>query len=122
MNILKKTVPSIISGVFFGLVIYFVEPPKSLSEINFFTGLLFFTPLLLLLMFTFNLFLKMYLKSFLISLGLILLLVLKGAQTLNVINGIFVVALTLAIVKIIKKPIDHKFQNRIPKLSKLQKQ
>lgn len=124
MSFLLKFMPAIL---FWGAFIFFVlmiPYPQTLTEANALQISLFFIPLFLALMFSFNIFLKNALISFSISLGLIFLLVLKALNSLNIVTGILIIisiGLFLSYFKKIKKRNLTKLP-KIPKLSKLRKQ
>ncbi len=69
-------------------MIFYVPYPKSLTQANLFQILIFFIPLFLSLSFTFDLILNLSLVSYILSLGLILLLILKSLDALNLVTAV----------------------------------
>ncbi len=92
----RKIILSIISWLIFLGVVFSVEYPESLSNASVYQLAAFFTPLLSAIFFTINLFLKSLYKSFVLSFGLVLLLILKALDALNLVTfGIALVAIYL---------------------------
>lgn len=118
---LKKLSPIFISGAIFGLVIWQIEPPQSLTKASFLQMVLFFVPLFLSLIFTFDLIFRFYLKSFIISLSIVIILILKTLDTLNLVTLALTFVATFLITKSLKQP-KKSYLSKIPKLSHLQKQ
>lgn len=119
---IKKTIP-IISAVAFGCIVYFIEPPKSFTDISLFQALLFFGSLSLLLNSLFYLFIPSLTRCLSLSLGVMVLLILRLLDSLNILSGLLVVITTLLIVKYLKK--NHQPNHHLArtfKLSRLQKQ
>lgn len=102
MNFLKKLV-LLLSIITFGLVLWQVKPPQSFTSATFTQILLLFIPLILLLTFLFHLYFHFYLKSLLTSLGIVLLLMLKGLDVLNSISFILGLLGLIALLKLSKR-------------------
>ena len=110
---------------FWGIFIYVVlniSYPKSLTEATLFQLLSFFIPLFLALIFTANILLNIVF-SIIISLGLILLLILKGFDLLNIVTGIITLVIVGLLLSYFKKTADGfsikkglSFKSPIPKL------
>lgn len=105
---LVKIFPPLLFLAIFAYVIFNVSYPNSLSEATFFQLTAFFVPLLFTLVFTINLFLNFFLHSIPISLGLIILLVLKGLGTLNIVTAILTILAIWLIVGNFKKVKQEK--------------
>lgn len=82
-----KLLPKLLLALFlwgvFTYVIFYMDYPKSLTSATLLQLLFFFIPLSLALITTTNLFINFLLSSASISLGIILLLILKGLDSLN---------------------------------------
>lgn len=128
MHQLKYLLPICFSSLFLGLVIWLVEPPKSITTASLTQLALFLIPLLILLTLIFNLYFKFIFKSLILSFALTLLVILKALDSLNIIAMIITIIATLLLLKSIKKAPTHKglrslnTQNKIPKLQTLKKQ
>lgn len=103
MAALKKILPIFGCGIIFGLVMWNLEPPKSLTQATFWQIVLFFIPLFLLLTFLVNIFLGQLIKSLIISFGVILLLILKSLDMLNFISLLSTLLATFLIALSFKK-------------------
>lgn len=133
MFTLQKVLPIFFFGLVFGLIVWQVSPPQNLAD-NPFILLIFLFPLVLFFIFLFNLFFQSYLKSIVLSLGVIILLILQAINFLNIFSLITVLALTIIIFKILigypqkksgfvrKRGFKTSPQVKIPKLSHLEKQ
>lgn len=121
MKFLKKLLPALIFGLILGLVIHLIEPPKSLSQASLLQLGLFFIPLILLLTFLLNLYFRLWLKSLVAGMGIAILFLLQGGDNLNLLTGGLVFAITILVLKFIKKK-NHFYQPKISKLSRLYKQ
>lgn len=119
---IKKLIPLFFFGAIFGFVVWQIKPPQSLPSISLTQLILFFIPLLLFLTFCLNLFFKFLLRSFAVALGLILFLVLKSLNILNLATVSVIFLVIVILVRIFKKPGKTFYQVKIPKLSKLSKQ
>lgn len=118
MKLTQKILPAILLGVVFFCVVYFVTPPKSWADSSIWQILIFFLPLLFFLTFLLDLFLKTLPKSFAISLGVMLLLVLKAADLLNPISLIITAVAAVLLSLLFKRSLTR--EPKIPKLIKLQ--
>jgi len=119
MPLLKKLVLPLLCLIILGLMIFKTTPPESLTSASP-LQLLIFLPIFLFLFSFGNIFLKNYFKSLGLSLGLLILVILKG---LGIINLASLIILSLGLIILIKslkykKPAD---KNHIPKLSNLNK-
>ena len=117
MVIFKKNLPLVFLGIILILVVWQVEPPKSLTSASLIQIIVFFLPFWLFLTFLINLFLKFLLRSLIISLGLTILL---SLEALNFITIPIVILATVLTTLAFKKPKNLKSVN-IPSL-KLRKQ
>lgn len=116
----KKILPIIFFGSFLGLVVWFIQPPVSLTEASFFQAFLLFAPLFLLLTFIFNLFFNFFIRSLILSLGIILLLIFKSLDLLNFISSLLTISAVILLIISFKKPRMFQ-QSKIQNL-KLKKQ
>lgn len=116
----KKILPIIFFGCLLGLVVWQIMPPVSLTEVSFFQLFLFFIPLFLLLIFIFNLFFNFFLRSLIVSLGIILLLIFKSLDLLNFVSSLLTISATILLVISFRKPKMFQ-QSKIQSL-KLKKQ
>lgn len=117
-----RIAPLIIFCTAFALVIYLVEPPKSITEAEVLQLILFFIPLFLLTSFALNLFLKFLLRSLVVSLGFMILLILKALDSLNLITFSLTVLATVLLASAFKKKNSYNYQGKFLKAAKLQKQ
>lgn len=99
-------------------VILQIPYPDSLSQARLTQLLLFFIPLYLALVFTLNILLKNILLSCSISLGLILLLVIKALDSLNLVTGILVTIATYLLAGYFRKT-NRKHLTKLSKIPKL---
>lgn len=120
MIYLKKTLPVFISGIIFGVIVYFTTPPQTLTSATFMQLLLFFIPLFLFLMFLLNIIFQFFIRSFIISLGIILLLIFQSLGMLNILTGLLIMIASLFITISFKKSSNTQ-QSKIQSL-KLKKQ
>lgn len=104
MRYLKNILFSILSLFIFLYVIFFIEAPSSWQTSTIPQILLFFLPLTAFLAFTINIFLNYLPRSFGISFGLILLLVLKAVDLLNIYTIPPIVIFATILFILIKKP------------------
>ncbi|MFH1427380.1 MAG: hypothetical protein ABIG60_02525, partial [Patescibacteria group bacterium] len=115
-----KITPALIFWGIFGFVVLQVPYPESLTQANALQILPFFTSLFLAAAFTVNIFLKHFLPSSSIGLGIIFLLILKALDTLNIVTG----ALTLIAIYLLFsyfKKIKRKSLTKLPKITRLTK-
>ena len=111
MSYLLKIFPILIFWSAFIYIILYVDYPKSLPSADSFQLLAFFIPLFLALTFTINLLLKFVPSSIFISLGLVLLLILKGLDSLNIVTSLITliaVVLILSYLKTVKAKLPAK--------------
>ncbi len=118
----RKFIPVLVFGLILSLVIYFVEAPKQFSQLSFFKGLLFFTPLFLFLISINNIIFRSLARSVVVTVGIIMGLVLQGVGKLNPLSGILLIITITFIVRFLKRKEAIKYPTKIPKLLKLQKQ
>jgi hypothetical protein len=100
MNFLKRLVPILFYLLLWGIVIYFIEPPRSWPEASSFQILAFFIPLTLALTFICDLFFNYFPHSFMASLGLLMMLVMYAINQLTFISAGIVILLTTLLIKI----------------------
>lgn len=103
MFYIKSILPVFIFGVLFGVIVYSTQPPQTLTSGTFIQILLFFVPLFLFLMFLLNIFLQFLIRSFVISLGIILLLIFKSLDMLNLVTIVLTILATIFITISFKK-------------------
>ena len=104
MKIIKKILPILILISVLFYVIYFTEPPSSWQEASLFQILIFFIPLLLLFTFLANPIFSYLPKSFSFGLGLMMLVVLKSTDQLNIVTAAITIIATLLLIRIFNKP------------------
>ncbi len=130
MSFLLKIIPAVLFWIVFIYTLQSVPYPETFTQANFTQVCLFFIPLLLALILTFNIFINFFI-SFPISLGLVFLLILKALNSLNIVTGILIaisIGLFLSYFRKNKKnnlnPIksDLTKLQKIPKLTQLRKQ
>ncbi|MBI2196208.1 hypothetical protein HYU45_01205 [Candidatus Daviesbacteria bacterium] len=128
-KIILKIFPSLFFWGSFTFVVLQVPYPESLTQANAMQIFPFFLSLYLALVFTLNIFLKNILFSSSVCLGLVLLLILKALNSLNIITGALVIIATGLLASYFRKtkrkglnPIksDLTKLSKIPKLTKLQ--
>lgn len=109
----------------FVAVILYIEPPGSWREANIFQILAFFLPILLAITALVDILVHYLPHSFILSLGIILLLAFFGAGQLNLLTGALVVLITVFCFRIFPKMKLPRFRltrsSKIPKLH-MQKQ
>ncbi len=115
--VLRRFLILLISLTTLGGVIYFVEPPKSWQEAQTWQILIFFIPLLVFFTFVANLIFKYLPRSFIVGLGLIMLLVLKASNYLNILTAGLVLLVVVFLVNLLKPSLTR--QIKIPKLKNL---
>lgn len=86
MRFLRKLLPVLLFGGLFLAIIYLTSAPKSWFEASVTQILSFFLPLLLFLSFLIDLKLNNLVKSFTVALGVMVLLVLKSIDQLNLVT------------------------------------
>jgi hypothetical protein len=101
--LIKKLLPFFIFLGVVAAVIYFVEPPKSWTQASNFQILIFFIPLLLTFTFFINIFLNFLPWSFIVGLGLMMLVVLWAIGTFTYLSLGMVVFLTAICIKLFPK-------------------
>lgn len=121
MPLINRLLPIFLFGAILALVIWQVEPPSSLTKASIIQLILFFVPLLLFLVSAWNLLCQFYLRSFILSLGTMLLITLKALDALTIISFFLTILATILIASSLKKPKNY-YQPKIPKLSPLKKQ
>ena len=117
-KLILKFIPAVIFWGIFAVVVLQVPYPDSLTQANALQIIPFFASLFLTLAFTINIFLKHFLSSSSISLGLIFLLILKALDTLNIVTG----ALTLIAIYLLFsyfRKIKKRSLTKLPKISRL---
>lgn len=115
MRILKLIIPAIFSISLFIFVLINVPAPNSWQEASTFQILAFIIPLLFMLLSVINLFSYNLITSFLISLGVIILIGLKAAHILNYFSTGLVILIFGGLVIHFKGGLTK--EKRIPKLT-----
>lgn len=119
-KLFSKTLPVIFFGTFFTLVLILITPPLSWDQASVFQILIFFLPLLFLFTFFINIFLNFFPRSFIISLGVIVILVLQAINILNILTFILVTSITgFTVWKY--QPSYLTIPTRIPRLSRFRR-
>jgi hypothetical protein len=122
MNLIQKLAPVALSLVTLGLVIYYLDPPKSWLEASIIHWLSFYLPLLLLLTSLLNFYLQFWLKSLILGFGLTILIILFGLSSLNLASGLLTIIAITLIIRSLKKPDRFKQTLRSLPPRKLQRQ
>ncbi len=103
---MSTTLKIILCTIFWGIFIYvlfFVEYPSSLTQANLSQILIFFIPLYFAVTFTLNLIIKNLMICLVISLGAVLILILKALDSLNFVTGGLAIISVLLLVSYFKK-------------------
>lgn len=87
----KLFTPALFFWIMLLFVIFTMEYPKSLTQATFFQLFIFFTPLYMALTLTINLIVKNILRCLIIAFGLIILLILRALDSLNLVTGILTI-------------------------------
>jgi hypothetical protein len=109
MLFLKKLLLFLFCFSVFALVVILVEPPLSWEQASYIQILAFFIPLLLTLTFLINLFLSYMPHSFIISLGIMMLLVFYSIKAFNFVTAPSVLVITISLIKFFPKLRYSKF-------------
>ncbi len=122
---MQKIITRIIPALFFWGIFIFtllqIPYPQNITQAYLFQLILFFIPLFLAILLTLNIFLKKSLVAGSISLGTILLLILKALDSLNLITASLIVisvGLLISYFKKLKKKDLTKWE-KIPKITNL---
>lgn len=119
---LNKIIPLIASLGILSLVLSQTEPPKTLSSASVFQVFLFFIPLTAFVYFILNLTPINQKNKLLLTVGLLVVLLLKGMERLNPITFIIFIMILGIIFKLTYRGKKFDYQAKIPKLSHLSKQ
>lgn len=115
-----SVVPVFVSWVIFTYVVLQVPYPQTITSANTFQIFSFFTSLFLSLSFTINLLLHFMLKSIIISFGIILIIVLKALNSLNIVSfGLTVIAFGLLLSYLKKQKSRLTSRSNVPKIRNL---
>lgn len=122
LGFLLKLVPALIFWGIFAYIVLQVPYPNSLTQANVFQLLGFFIPLFLALTFTLKKVLKSFTMSMVLSLGIIILLILKALGVLNFVTGsLTILAIYLLTSSSKKSPTGLTSTSNIPKLTQWRK-
>lgn len=123
MPLFLKIIPPIFFWGIFAFVVLQVPYPESLTQANLNQLIPFFVSVYLALTFTFNIFLKNILLSSSVCFGLILLLILKALDSLNIVTGILTAVATYLLASYFRKAKKKNLtsQTKIPKLTHVRK-
>ncbi len=99
-----KLFPALLCWIIFVYVIFQLPYPDSLTSASTFQIFSFFTSLFLSLSFSINIFINFMLRSIIISFGLILLLVLKALNSLNLVSCALTIIAFGLLISYVKKP------------------
>lgn len=121
-KLIKRIIPSLLFWIVFIFIIFNTPYPDSLTQANLNQVIPFFASLFLVLLLTFNIFLKNIFISFSISLGVILFLILQALDSLNLVTGILIIISAGLLISYFKKTKSKHLVKlpKIPKLTKLQ--
>lgn len=122
MSYLKKILPGLFLLVIFGLVIFYLEPPKSWNEASFLQWILFYLPIFLFFSYLFQFYFKYYLKSFTLGLGITVLIILYGLDLFSLLTIFVTVGFTLFLLKVIKTPDQYEKVVKSPRVLRLKRQ
>lgn len=117
-KLLLKVVPALIFWGAFTFIIFNIPYPENLAEANLTHMALFLIALYLSLTFTFNIALRNIFPSLSIALGIILLLILRALDSLNIITGALVIISVGLLLSYFKK-VKRKNLTKLPKIPKL---
>jgi len=125
-----KIILALISCGIFTFVVFNIPYPETLTRANLFQLFSFFIPLFFALIFSLNIFLKI-LHSILISFGIIILLILKALDSLNLVSALLTIVAIGLLISYSRKShnpsthstrsgsIDLTSGSNIPKLKRL---
>jgi hypothetical protein len=123
--ILKKIGLLALFLILFLLVVFYIEPPQSWEKASLFQIFAFFMPLLLSVTVLIDIRVRYFPHSFILSLGLMLLLAFYSVRQLNYLTGALVVLLVAFFIRIFPRMKLPRFrltgEPKIPKLH-IQKQ
>lgn len=102
-KIIFKILPALVFWGGFAYVVLHVPYPNSITAANYTQILPFFASLYLALVFTLNILFRNILFSSSVCLGLILLLILKALDSLNIVTGILIVITTYLLAGYFRK-------------------
>lgn len=122
MRIIRRGLLPISSLALLTSVVYFATPPVSWLEADLLSWLILYLPLFILFSSLSNLFFNFYARSFTVGLGLTLITILIGLQSLNMINLVIILLAILLTTRSLKKPDQYRRALKLQKLSKLKKQ
>lgn len=122
MTLLYRLLPILISTTILGIIIWQIEPPKTITQISALQIFLLVTPLLILIVFTVNLCFNFWMRSMIVSIGSMLLIVLRTLDKLNLVTASITIVATYLLAKSCKRGADIKPPSKAFKLSRLQKQ
>lgn len=120
-QLILKVITALFFWGIFLYVIFFIPYPNSLTQASPYHLLSFFIPLFLALIFTFNILLKSILKSIILSFGIIIFLILKALDSLNIVSLILTVIAVGLLLSYFKPPKDLNSTSKIPKLRSLRR-
>jgi hypothetical protein len=123
MKLLLKLLPVFFSWVVFISVILFVKYPESLTQSSFLQLIAFFIPLYFGLVFTINLAFNNIPSSSALSLGIVLLLVLKALRAVNNLTVILIIVAVGLLISYFRNPKSPRLTSGrfVPKLRALRK-
>ncbi|MBI3103609.1 hypothetical protein HYZ05_01585 [Candidatus Daviesbacteria bacterium] len=118
VKILIVILPALIFWGIFVYVVFQIPYPENITQANPTQLVGFFIPLYLAITFTLKAFLKNIFISGSISLGLLLLLILKALDSLNLVTGVLVIISVVLLVSYFGK-MKKKSLTKLPKISKI---
>jgi len=120
-KIILKVIPALACWGIFAYVVLQIPYPETLTQANAIQIFPFFISLYLALLLTLNIFLKNILFSASVCLGLILLLILKALESLNIVTGILIAITTSLLASYFRKARRSRL-TKATKITKLIKQ
>lgn len=122
MQILKNLLGVLLGTGSLTFVLINVAPPASFTSATTTQLAYFFLPVLITTTSLFNFYFNFWPKSFVLGIGVLLLLTFKALEMLNVVSLVLTVAATFLIAKSLRKPKNMaQKQVQIPKLTRLMK-
>lgn len=119
VKVFIKLIPSVIFWGMFGYVLMQIPYPQSFSQASPIQLLYFFASLFLSITFTLNIFLNFILLSSSVTVGIILLLILRAMELLNIVTTIMVLIAVGLLFSYFRKIKKRKLtlSSKIPKLT-----
>lgn len=121
MPFLKRFLLTLIFIGFIAYIFYFIPPPKSWADATNIQIMLIFVTLLLFFIFLTNLFLNYLLRSFALSIGIVMILLLSSLRQLSYLSILPIILVTVLLFWLIPKKKRLTKNIKIPKLTHVRK-